>query len=822
MKLLKKIAPLAVACLLGLTSFAVAQDLGSWHNNFPGSDTAIVFHQNADALAVVDLTAALGATGDGAEPPEGTAHLIEAPGNDWEYSDSFADVETALGDPDLPTLLADGRYRESRGETENDETYTQVLEFTDGTNTLVFDAEEDEPEAADTYLYMDDGVVAYTYTLEFDSPIEYDVTSAATIDEDFELTRIEMLGREYTIVDADDDDLADNIVDELTLMAGALKASQWEYSTETYTMGGKTYEVEVKIISDESESAILVINGEETDEMEEGDTYTLSDDTRVGVVDVVPNEGAEMTGEEAIGNDLVTFYLGAEKIVFDDGAEVEINGEDIDGSNCEIVGAEAGELESIELTVEPEDNVYLAAGESWTDPILGRFKFTFQGLIKESTLVEGSVTGDDGEVKLTNNKGDELEIPVILDDAANVVYPGDNFVDADVFTDQYDNGYTEQGGNLFLIDDDLDSGDGERCAVDGAVATVDLDDCEGILVLAVGTGGEAKILEVQNLRDDGVAGWNGDDEIVLQNVKDSDEEWTCTTDGAACNLGSFATVEITTQTVADVVGAPGNDPELIFAEFNNFDDGDNGAGYPSFENELAGELGVEWDATEVNFYVFTDDGTDLVTGTNIAWEFDDDGTGDLIIVEDSGNQLTWVDKEDGSDYIMALDNANFGAIFDFDSDNDDWIQMEYPEEEVIGKAYVSEELATIPELVPGYAGGAAIGAYDTELATVQDMNLMFVGGSGINSGTAELLGLDYPTYGTDQAWVDATGVDALGKAMIQVMESPYAEGKYAMIVAGWEDTDTARAAKVLREGTPTLTGDKVLLDTATETVTVIA
>ena len=51
--------------------------------------------------------------------------------------------------------------------------------------------------------------------------------------------------------------------------------------------------------------------------------------------------------------------------------------------------------------------------------------------------------------------------------------------------------------------------------------------------------------------------------------------------------------------------------------------------------------------------------------------------------------------------------------------------------------------------------------------------------------------------------------------------TPYTTGKFAMLVAGWEGVDTARASKVLKEGTPALSGQKVLLNTATSTVTVI-
>ena len=54
------------------------------------------------------------------------------------------------------------------------------------------------------------------------------------------------------------------------------------------------------------------------------------------------------------------------------------------------------------------------------------------------------------------------------------------------------------------------------------------------------------------------------------------------------------------------------------------------------------------------------------------------------------------------------------------------------------------------------------------------------------------------------------------------MDSPYATGKYAMLIAGWEGTDTQRAAKALKEATPVLSGMTAKLDTSTTTVVLVA
>ncbi|MCL6500473.1 MAG: hypothetical protein K6T16_00355 [Candidatus Pacearchaeota archaeon] len=803
MKLLRKIAPLAVAGVLLGASFAAAQDLANWRANFPGADTAVVFHRSADAMAVADIVAALG-TSAGGQAPTGEAHLIGAAGNDLNYGEDLFDVEDTLEKRDLPLILADGRFKETRGNTDNDVDYEQYLEFVDATGTITFEKNTETTEKpVNTYLKFDDLATtkAFRYRLVFENPVEFDTTS---VDDDFELTKLKMLGREYFIVDATQNG---GKIDSLTLMGGALKASQWEYSTASYTLGGKTYEVKVKIISDDDSTAVLVVNGEETDELAEGDTYVLEDDTRIGILDVIPNEGAEMTSEEAVGNDLVTFYLGAEKIEFAHGQEVEINGEAVEGSEADLqTAAAAGKLAEINLWIVPNDDIFLAKGEEWTDPILGRFKFTYQGLLSDTETIEVSTSGDDGTVTLKNIAEDELEIPVVLDDSTQKTYPGDELWPSGVTSVQ--DGKANSRGNLLIAD-------GDSCTGNTTVT-----ECEGTYLLVVGTGGEARIIEITDID---VA----NTEVSLREVSpDSSNNWPDRNYNTEIVLG-FATIDLDVDATNTTITA---------TSINTCGTACNAG---DFLTSLGGEVGVEFNGTHTRVYLFTDDGTDLTGGDfdggsepepDPIFQFIDDGTGDMIIDPETANDLVWDTEEKDSDYKVAIDRYDvskpstikWGALFRYNADEDNEMTIIYPEEEAVHKVYVSELTATIPELTPGYAAGAAIGVYDTDVANVADMNHISVGGSAINSYSAELLGLSYPTYGTDPAWVSATGVDTLGKAIIKVMANPNAEGKYAMLIAGYEEVDTARAAKALRENTPILSGKSVLLDTTTETVTIAA
>ena len=95
-----------------------------------------------------------------------------------------------------------------------------------------------------------------------------------------------------------------------------------------------------------------------------------------------------------------------------------------------------------------------------------------------------------------------------------------------------------------------------------------------------------------------------------------------------------------------------------------------------------------------------------------------------------------------------------------------------------------------------------------------------MGGSGINSEAAGVLGLTFPVYGTDEAWTTATNVDADGKAILKLFADKYAPGKTVMLVAGFGGIDTYRAAMALATPISGLTGTEVLLNTVNSEATV--
>ena len=100
---------------------------------------------------------------------------------------------------------------------------------------------------------------------------------------------------------------------------------------------------------------------------------------------------------------------------------------------------------------------------------------------------------------------------------------------------------------------------------------------------------------------------------------------------------------------------------------------------------------------------------------------------------------------------------------------------------------------------------------DTAASTVAGKNLIVVGGSAINAVAAELLGSAY----SEAAFTSATGVGA-GQFMIESFDR---NGKVALLVAGYEAADTAKAVTyVLNNDVDTTEGAKTIMTSATMSV----
>jgi hypothetical protein len=137
------------------------------------------------------------------------------------------------------------------------------------------------------------------------------------------------------------------------------------------------------------------------------------------------------------------------------------------------------------------------------------------------------------------------------------------------------------------------------------------------------------------------------------------------------------------------------------------------------------------------------------------------------------------------DYSIMTTNGLIVNDIKVNAENDE-VLISVPSDRVYGIVSVS--------LIAGEAEEGNMLYTASEKTAWQNKNVVLVGGSCVNSATATALGLAEGTCG--DAWTQATTVGE-GKYLIQKVDDAFAEGKVALVVAGYEAADTAAAASLL-------------------------
>ena len=229
------------ALMLGATAMgALAADLNDYPNMFVDNgvfDGYFVVGENAasvDNLAMTDIAASMKISSGGtvATSLEGDTWLVATSTNILEFNDDISDVESYITDGDLGAL-ADGSVTNEKG-TSN---YEQFLHFDDSYIGLTY--EEDEDNNLGAFYKIPSGTKFARYVLDFTSTFDSDIDSSSNL-EDFEDEVINVLGKEWTIVQAKNDSAG---TPELTLMGGSTSDTLQEGEEGNYLVGDVDYNV---------------------------------------------------------------------------------------------------------------------------------------------------------------------------------------------------------------------------------------------------------------------------------------------------------------------------------------------------------------------------------------------------------------------------------------------------------------------------------------------------------------------------------------------------------------------------------------------------
>jgi len=143
----------------------------------------------------------------------------------------------------------------------------------------------------------------------------------------------------------------------------------------------------------------------------------------------------------------------------------------------------------------------------------------------------------------------------------------------------------------------------------------------------------------------------------------------------------------------------------------------------------------------------------------------------------------------------------WGTIISRDTNTDGAMEISIPASQIYANLFFLEDEGTISQTASGNTYREAvpvtgdIAVLDTEIteADKTGKDLIVVGGPCVNSVAADLLGLEPNTC------EEASGIP-MDSAIIKVFKDQYAEGKVAVLVAGWAKEDTELAARAIQTG----------------------
>ncbi len=784
----KKVAAIGASALLTGMSMGVAA-AANYPSPFTESDaTAIVYGSSAASTDITqannlmeDLTGEESEEEDSedeeeSEEVEGDSIQLKRSTDEFNLKDNMTEFYSSLDNEELSTILADGVYLNDQNE---DFDYEQKLTLPSTSEMTHFrdrDYEDYEPTIG-FHFAKDDADAILNYTLEF-TPNN---AEGGTTFDDLESTFIDILGKEYFLSAVNDAGT------QITLLDSASTSRLDVGESETLVIDGSSFEVEVIDIS--SSRAIFAVNGgSQTNRLNTGDTQKVAGgDAHIGVTDV---RAASFQGD----NSFVEFSLGIGEIVLKNAEEVEINGDAVsqidayDGyklkSYITTNADTTTDLEKIDLEWLADDDLFLTSESSLTMPGFDAVKLAMGDFITDS------------EETVTFGTGDPFSITTTVED-------GEVSLDLLYLNSTEDRFGTNLGASStqHLITNESS----------GSSSIVELNLANETYFVASwksGRDAETYVYEMSNIKDN-----SGKDETTLTSLSGgSNVVFSETTDDQDVGrlrltlTASSETAETATVKV-EPISSGGVYTDRIFTK--------EGLQIllPVMNNSAvsAPQINLVDDTTwTMNFTEENRDG-DVANGSGFGIDISIDSDDGIEADGERGANTLQIGRT-GDDYFGYV-QSDLATRVDWTKDTSglDAMEVTYHGSEAFAEVFVSESSVSIGGSSSGSTAVAedVVVVTDSEIDDVKDKDLIVVGGSCINSVAAELVGGSF--CGDD--WESATGVGS-GEFLIKSMDSPYAEDKVAILVAGYDAADTVNAATYLSTQTVDTSVGKEYLGTS--------
>jgi len=634
----------------------------------------------------------------------------------------------------LPTLLADGKYVDD----DNDEfDYTQKVEMANLSLTM-FEDNDYKRDVPTVGIKISSSNNVLNYTLEFtDEPLWADLGT----------TDLTILGKQYYVLS-----YVTNTT--LNLLDAAESTTLEEGESTTMIVSGDTYQVSLDFVG--SSTARFTVNGVSTNALSAGDTQRVSE-AYIGVKSIDSQQYAD-------GVKRVEFAIGKGKLKLVNASDIELNDNAISDLSVSFTNS-AEKLQKIKITWDADDDLFVAEDSEATMPGFEAVKLTYTGITYPH---EEKVT-----VKQSQDTTMTLEDFPLKDGPADIdILYGNNSVWTGTGKDA-DEQLLSSNETMMTFD-----GDSHQYFV---ASFDDGSNAESYLMRATNFKTESSVNKTTFQYYEGETGsW----QTVKEDAKNADVPSRGNVEFTISYIDKDAkTVNFTKGTNVHFNRLYSKEGLKVFLPYKNTS---------TFNAANIGELdtaSTSLQGPETFNLVFDEEDKNGNIGSgdafNLSLGWDSSSTREAEVSDVLGEDVSFVEIE-STDVFRSFMYSDLATemLWNKPSGSQKWAEIIYHGDETYGGVYLTAPDATVGEM------GSMV-FKDTDKSSWQNRNVVLVGGSCINTATAEKLGGTY----CDAEFTDATGVGA-GEFMIASYDG-FASGNIALVVAGYEAADTTKAAAML-------------------------
>ncbi|MFP4116293.1 MAG: hypothetical protein ACLFTQ_03795, partial [Candidatus Aenigmatarchaeota archaeon] len=269
--------------------------------------------------------------------------------------------------------------------------------------------------AGDAEDYLFQATVDFSDTMDFEAAGDDDLDDIdGDADEALEDgDEISLFGTEYTFSDKSDQGT-------LVLYESSETFDVEHEEEETVDIEGEEHTFETVTVAEDGDEATIRVDGELEEVDEDSDDEVTVGDTDVRVTEIYS------TGPD--GEGVVEFAIGSDEVEIHEEGEVELEGDEVDGVNVNVDGAEGNKFDNVNsidfaFGATDSDEDYVEAGDTYTDPVFEALEFHYGGVAAdaaedaEETIEVEVEEEEDAVISMTDDNGDDADITFAHDEA---------------------------------------------------------------------------------------------------------------------------------------------------------------------------------------------------------------------------------------------------------------------------------------------------------------------------------------------------------------------------------------------------------------------